>query len=459
MPFKVIPVESRESSSPVVTRSVAAGLLGKRCEVYSFSPMERLGLKLVGGLPQGVGRWLIPRIQPQMAFPAEAVEQLVIEDLVAARVNDYDIVPGKFPAVVLGVAQGGATAHLALDLGAPFLPQAFVLTMKGGSYNGEVEPYFRLSVDLARKIAQNNPGVMTIQHYDPIHDGWLTRFVNHLRIKLVDLPETYRRFLRERLEPGGSVVYLEGEASWLRYRVGERSVFQVGGWGDISPEEFLQGSERISEYCHQTGMKSSSWALPGYPLERGPESEWGSEAGLADALEQFCHEEGFEFVRISLPNPNDFNRLAFRANGELLRQEGKEPAGVVVEMFSQFDAQAVQQGNLLPLWLIFNTLDSLRFLEEMTPEFPMGKPVFFSPLATFSMTPDLAPWTGWEKALQGFDVRLIGARPGHYPADARALLDWSAPLQRWVEEQKTVPVMARLKGRDLLRMAEEIRAR
>jgi hypothetical protein len=456
MSIEAKPAESRESSSPVVTKAVAAGLMGQSCEVYSFSNLERLGLKAVGALPQAVGRWLIPRIQPQTAYSAEAVGRISIEDLVAERVRDYDKLDGKFPAVLMGVAQGGTTAHLALDLGAPFLPQAFVLTLKDGSYDGRVEPYFQRSADLALQFARRQPNVMTIQHYDPIHDGWLTRFVNHLRIKLIDLPEAYRHFLRERLEPGGAVVYLDGGASWLRYRVGERSVFQVGGWGDISPEEFLQSSERIQAYCKKIGMESSSWKLPGYPLEWGPESEWGSEAGLGDALEHFCHEEGFEFVRISMADPNDFNRLAFAASWECLRREGKEPAGVAVEMFSQFDATAVRRGNLLPLWLIFNTTDSVRFLKQMAPSFPKGEPIFFSPLATFSLTPDLAAWEDWESALSGLDVRWMGSRKSHYPADARALLDWAAPLHEWVAQQNAAPVTARLSGRDLLRLAEKI---
>jgi len=159
--------------------------------------------------------------------------------------------------------------------------------------------------------------------------------------------------------------YLDSGASWLRYRLGPRSIFQIGGWGGISPEEFLDGSERIRVFARRAGLKTMDWKLKEYPLESGPESEWGSEPGLGESLEAFCRSEGFRFIRIRLPHPNDFPRLAFASAKLLLEKEGRSPAGVLVEMFSQFDTTAAWQAGLLPLWLVYNTLDSLDFLKEM----------------------------------------------------------------------------------------------
>lgn len=446
-------MESRESSSPIVTRAVAAALKGEFSDAYTFPAHERLALRLLGHLPQSVSTWLIPRVQSSGALEPEAVWNLPVDDLVRNRLRDYRELEGRFPAVTVGVAQGGATAHLSLALGGPFLPQAFVLTLKHGSLNGDVEAYYRRSAELARRIADRNPGVMTIQHYDPIHDGWLTRRVNHIRIKMLELPDGYKQFLREKLVPGGEVVSLEGQATWLRYRLAERSVFQVGGWGDLSAEEFLDGSQRIRTYCQREGLTYMDWHLNGFPLERGAESEWGSEPGLGEALEAFCAREGYQFTRITLPDPNDISTLAFRAQQRLLEKDGRPPTGVVVEMFSQFDATAVMQAGLLPLWLIFNTHDSRRFLEKMSQEFPRDVPLFFSPLATFSRTPDLAGWEDWRKALGGREWINIGAREGHYPADPLALIEWQQPLRAWVRENR-YPIHERLSGEELKRLIQ-----
>jgi hypothetical protein len=450
-----MPIESPESSSPIVTRAVAAGLRGEFCDNYPFPTWQKALLNVLGALPQGAARFAISRFEGISGLPMRVLERFSLDDLVKTRINDYAQSPGKFPVITAGAALGGATTYLSLALGGPFLPQAFVVTLKGGSLTGNVDEYLQRSLHQALQIVDENPGLLTIQHYDPIHDGWMTRFVNHLRLKLLDLPPAYAAFIKSRLEPGGALVYFDSGASWLRYRVGPRSVFQVGGWGGISPKEFLQGSERIRRYARRAGLTETDWRLTDYPLERGPESEWGCEPGLAEALEAFCKTEGYRFVRISLPDPNDFSRLAFASAIHLLQKEGREPAGVLIEMFSQFDASAAMQSGLLPLWLIFNTDDSLAYLKEMRSKFPEGKSVFFSPLATFSLPPDRTPFDEWAAALSGLDWTNIGTRRSHYPADARALVKWNVPLRKWVEEHRN-PIQAKLSAMEVRSLAKKL---
>ena len=231
----------------------------------------------------------------------------------------------------------------------------------------------------------------------------------------------------------------------------------MGGWGDISAQEFISGSLRLQTFAHANGLSQSSWGLKGYPLEEGPKSEWGCEPGLGSALQTFCGRYGYRFVEIALPHPHDYSRLAFFAQKTLLEGTGRQPAGTLIEMFSQFDATAVQQSGLLPLWLVFNTRDSLAFMQAMRPFFEQHQPVFFSPLITFSMTPDLVPWEGWQKALQGLDWHNIGARPSHYPADALALTKWSEPLRRWVARHPQ-PITTRLTPEKLQDLAASVKA-
>jgi len=449
------PHESPESASPIVTRAVAAGLRGEFADNYQFPAWQRTLLNAIGAFPQGLARFVISRFQTISGLSPNCLDDFSIDDLLQARLDDYSQFQKRFPAITVGAALGGASTFLALALGSLFLPQTYLITLKHGSYDGDVNEYLNRSLDAARRIAADDPRLMTIQHYDPIHDGWLVRFINHLRFKLLDLPDQYVDFIRKRLEPGGTVVYLEGGATWLRYRVGERSVFQVGGWGDISPEEFLEASPRIEDYARRSGLKYCDWRLTQYPLERGPESEWGTEPGLAEALEKFCSVENYHFVRIPLPHPNDFSRLAFASANKLLNLEGHSPAGVSVECFSQFDSTSVRLGGLLPLWLIFNTKDSARYLKEMAEKFPKDRPVFFSVLSTFSLTPDLATWEDWTEALGRADFINTGARQSHYPADARALVDWQAPLRRWVGEHPQ-PITKTLTADELARLAKEL---
>jgi hypothetical protein len=436
MPKPRFYLESQESSSPIITRAVSAGLRGQYSDTYNFPIWQRIALSFLGLFPQNLSRLVISRFESLKGLNPEVLDGFNIRMLTKERIEDYASLSGQFKCITLGAALGGATAHLSLALGGPFLPQAFVVTLRGGSPDGSPMVYFNRSANLALKIAQNNPNLLTIQHYDPIHDEWMTRYVNHLRFKLIGLPEEYKNFIRRYLEPGGAICYLDCKAEWLRYKVGERSVFQVGGWGDVKPEEYLQGSERIERYCKTIGLKNNDWRLTGFQLEKGSESEWGSESGLDEALSIFCNQEGYRFIQISLPEPHDFSYLAYLAYDNLIELGGCESAGVCIEMFTQFDATAVIKGSLLPLWLVFNTRDSMEFLKTMLPKFPPNKPVYFSPLSTFTITPDITPWHEWAEALKGLDWFNIGTRPDHYPADARTLVNWSKLLRKRVAQHE-----------------------
>lgn len=450
------PLESTESSSPIITRAVAANLQGKYCENFLLPTWQKFFLLTLGLLPQEIGRQVISRFQAISGLNPKALNNFSINTLVDQRLNDYAQLGQQFSCITLGASLGGATSYLASALGGPFLPQAFVITLKGGSPTGDVTQYFNRSFKQAIQITKNNPEIISIQHFDPVHDGWLTRYVNHLRFKLLSLPSSYSNFIKNKLMNGGTLVYLDGQAEWLRYQVGKNNYFQVGGWGDISPQEFLDGSPRIRDYAQKAGLRNTDWKLEGYPIEYGPESEWGSEPGMAEALEEFCHAEGYKFVRICFPHPKDFSRLAFNCAETLIELSGQTPAGVLIETFTQFDSQAAIRSGLLPLWLIFNTQDSLLYLKEMRTRFPPSKPVFFSPLATFSVTPDIVPWSDWEAALSGWGWTNIGARPSHYPSDTRAIVRWAKPLRKWVAAHPQF-LMRKIEPTKLLEIASRIR--
>jgi hypothetical protein len=422
--------ESAESASPVLTRLVAGVLSDHPETVFDFNAFEKIGLALLNRLPVSVARAVVRLQFRWTALSPREAEKLQVDQLVAARLADYDGVDGKFDTILVGSAMGGATAHLAAVLGAPFLPQPFILGLRGGSPEDEISPHLVITSRVAERILDRNPEVMAIGHFDPIHDGWLTRVVSHLRLKLIDLPRGYRVFLQNKLKPGGTIVYLDCKARWLHYKLGPRQVYQIGGWGGVSPKEFIEGSERIDHALVESGSKHrGGWGIPEQEPVEGPESEWGSEPGLDRALEVFAREQGYGFERISFDDPQGFSRLAFLAHEELYRRQGREAEGVVVETFTQYDPQLVLSSGLLPLWLIFNTTDSREFLETQSQFFPRGKPVYFSGLVTLSRTPDMVPWEGWAKALEGFSWTSIGARPSRYPEDLISLWRWSERLR------------------------------
>ena len=448
------PLESPESSSPKITRLVAAALRGRWEPAFAFRAWEKLALEVLNRLPPGLAQRIVRWNTRLSALPSSRAADLATADLVEERLSDYAGLPGSFDCIVVGSALGGAAAHLAAVLGAPFLPQAFVLGLRGGSPQDEVEAHLARTRPVAAGILERNPDLMAISHFDPVHDHWLTGVLSHLRLKLIGMPAGYRRFIGERLRPGGTILFLDCEARWLRFRLGERMVCQIGGWGDLGPEEFIEGSERIDRFLSQEGSPHRGGWRPGEgDLEEGPESEWGTEPGLAEALQAYAESGGFHFERIRMDHPHDFSALAYEAHEALLRRTGRRPQGVLVEIFTQYDPYMALAARLLPLWLIFNTADSLRFLQSFRDRFPQGVPVFFSALVTLSRTPDMASWQDWARALEGLRWENIGARPERFPEDLTALWRWQERLKKRMRllppaELTTLPV------EDLLQIAE-----
>lgn len=447
--------ESPESASPRITRAVAAALHRREFKAFRFPWWQKLALTILNAGPRSLARAAARWDVGRRAHDPALAERLKVEDLAIGRLADYQRLTGEFPAVVLGSALGGPAAHLAAALGGPFLPQPFVLNFKGGSPKDEVEPHFERSRALGERILANNADIMVIGHFDPVHDGWLTSQVNHVRIKLLRTPPAYTDFLRARLRKGGVIVYLDCRAEWPQYQIGKDHVYQIGGWGGIDPQDFLAGNAAIDAYLERKGSPHrGGWRVSGLPLKHGRESEWGSEPGLDADLAAFARRAGFRFLRLTFDRPSALARFTYHVYEHLLERNGLTPQGVLVEMFTQYDPSSVLAGGLLPLWLVFNTRDSLAVLQEMRACFPEDRPVFFSALATLSRTPDMVPWEGWTEALQGLDWRSIGASETRYPEDLKALWRWQTPLRKWVQAHPA-PECSLLPAEELCRVADQ----
>jgi hypothetical protein len=442
--------ESAESASPVITR-VVAGVLGGRHEtVFQFAAWERLGMCLLNLFPPGVAQSVVRWQFNQSALSPERARQLDVNDLVRQRLQDYRELEGRFPVVIVGSALAGAAAHIAAILGGPFLPQPFILGLRGGSPDESVAPHLAQTSSIAEAILERNPSLKAIAHFDPVHDGWLTRTVSHLRLKLIDLPKAYRSFLCRHLTPGGTILYLDCRAEWLQFPLMERFSYQIGGWGGIPAEEYLHGSDRIDQFLKTSGSPHrGGWHVPGIEPVWGSESEWGSEPGLDQALQAFAKEFDYHFQRIQFVHPHEFSRLAFEAHKTLFDQNQRAISGVLIETFTQFDPFIVLQGGLLPLWLVFNTSDCLEFLKNTLKRVPTDVLAYFSGLATLSRTPDMIPWGEWATTLEGRPWVSVGAGPRRYPEDMVALFRWVERIKKHLHLDVAAP-LPRLSLKDFL---------
>jgi hypothetical protein len=452
------PPESRESASPQIGRAVACALRGIPFVPLAMPYWQKAGLQALNYLPETALRRVLAWENKRTALPKRVASDVDVEALAAARTDDYRDLPGPFDCILIGAALGGAAAHLAALLGAPFLPQPFILTFDQGTPDDSLESFARAARQLADPILARNADITVISHFDPVHDGWLTRQVHHTRLKINRLPQAYQSFIRRRLRPGGCLIHFDCRATWMQYRLGPRHRLQAGGWGGLPAETFLNGSPEMDAYLRSTGSKHrGGWRLPALSPVEGRESEWGSEPGLGEALAQFAESSGFELLTISLPDPEAFSSLCLGAHMALCQLEERPPRAVLVETFGQIEPTAVLRARLLPLWLVFNTADSLEFMRSQLAELPPELPVLFSGLVTFSRTPDMVSWHAWDAALAGHSWVNLAAGPRRYPMDAAALWRWPGRLWSWIGPHFE-PYRSRLEPQALLSLASGLGA-
>ena len=330
---------------------------------------------------------LVRRVTVSRALDRRKAGQVSIEQLAANRLVAYDGLGPRFPVAVVGAALGGAAAYLSAALGGPFLPEPFILAFRGGSLDDNLEPVLATTGRLEAALRPSMPDVLLIHHFDPIHDGWLTPYVHHLRLKPTSLPQAYRRFLLDRLQPGATIVHLDCQASWLAFSLGENSRLQVGGWGDIPPQEYLDGSPRIDAWLRARGSAHrGGWRPPGLEASWLPESEWGAEPDFGQSLAEFAAQAGFDYIPVSYRHPHHYSLLALGLVEAMYRHNNTQPAGSFVGMFNLYDPSTVFSRRLLPLWLVFNTTDSLHFLRALIDQ--LVDPIYLAALVTYSRPPD-----------------------------------------------------------------------
>jgi hypothetical protein len=353
-------------------------------------------------------------------------------------VNLYESDGPSYDTIVLGAPSGGI-GHLAALLGAPFLSEHFVTRYRYRGDPDDVMGYLACGTSLAKIVLENNADLQAVTHYDPVHDRFMVPHVNYLRMKLLDLPDPYRRFIERSLRPGGTILFADSRHLWRQYRVSRRHRFQVGGLGGLADTDYIQGSPEVERYL--TGKESGrhpnaasrrrSWTAP-LPWLPERESEWGSLQAFRRSVETFAGENGYRFLALNGTHPADFSRIAFYASYQAILNTGQEPSGVLADCFTLTSPTGALRAGLVPLWLPFNCVDSLGFLRDMAPEFPSRKPVLLAPVPSFSPSWDVAPADQWVEACGPHaDVIWLGIDPAAYPVDVAGLFRFLPALQSW----------------------------
>jgi len=431
-PRKLPPPITNFDSSTALLRMLAMYLYGQDYQLFGGSPMGATALTALSALvPRRVREHIYQLGGRKEAVRPETLAEFDAEEAARAIVELYP--KQRYPAIAIG-SSNGAAVHLCAALGIPWLPQNLLILVK----ESELDP--DQPRDVLEKGSRHGPALLeknpdlSLHHMvDPSQDRLMTREALYFRVKRLRLGHVYEKFIADHLAPGGSLITVECGLGWPVKRVADRHVFQLGGVGGLTPEEYLRGSERVSTFLEAQGSPLKGWdAAP--TDEHQPEAEWGFAPELADDVRRLAQAEGYRFRRLSFDHPEalspfvaDLYRWWYRREGV-----GKDPERLILESFFLMDPWHVLQTASVPFWTVFNAESSARaagrYLDAAEAFDDIRAVVFSHGMSS----PGLAPMQSWLSLLAKARLGsgLLGVDPREYPKDFRVFLRYHNALRR-----------------------------
>jgi hypothetical protein len=363
------------------------------------------------------------------AVPVRRLSRPFAEDVAAWMTSLYP--RRRFPLALIG-SSNGAAVHLAAALGAPWLPQTFMVPVRNlGNDPDEPRRDLEWGRQPARALLDANPDVQVHHMHDPVQDRLMLEQMTYFRLKRLRLGPAYERFLRAAVEPGGTLVLLDCRRRWPVTRVGERHLFQFGAVGGAAEEELFHGSDRVTAYLARYRPGLRRWDPP-EPDGDAPEAEWGFEAALAADVERFAGEHGYRVQRLVLDTPPDLSPLVADLYRWWYRERGLPDDRLLVESFILLEPWWTLAAGLVPLWTTFNTEDAAvpveRYLDQRPPFAEIHLTLFAHGVESVGLAP-IERWRAIVNRATG-DGRMAGVDPRAYPRDFASFVRYHHALKR-----------------------------
>jgi pimeloyl-ACP methyl ester carboxylesterase len=360
-------------SATVMWRGVASCLRGEDLPALGAVPrvaaplVERL-IPAINALPARLREEVYRRGSGGEAVPPGELHAVSAEAVARWMAADYPRRP--YPAAVIG-SSSGALAHLAAALGAPFLPQTFLLPVAQPQVHPD-DPRHGLAAGLgpARLLLDANPDVALHHMHDPNQDRLSLARMTYFRLKRRRLGAAYSAFLADTLPRGATLIVADCRLRWPVTRLGDRHVFQFGALGGMEPREFHDGNERVTEYLRRYRSPYRHWDPPP-PDDEAPEAEWGLDPALLEDVEDLADRRGWRLRRIVFDDPEDLSPVTADLYRWWYRRRGLLAQRLLVESFVLLDPWLTQRTASVPYWSKFpvdTSADALaRYLDTTEP--------------------------------------------------------------------------------------------
>ncbi|WP_225829962.1 hypothetical protein [Streptomyces sp. NK08204] len=260
----------------------------------------------------------------------------------------------RYPVIFIGSANG-ALVHLAAALDAAWLPQTLLLPVRRRGVVPD-DPRGDLAAvgGAGRALLAANPDLVLHHMHDPNQDRLMIAGMTCFRVKWRRLPPAYRRFVRERLAPGGLLVAVDCTLTWPTTTVDDRYLFQFGALGDATPEEYHRGGPRVAGLLARYGSPLRRWDPP-VPDGESPEAEWGMQPALLDDMAAFAEQEKLRLDVLRFDTPQRLSPAVAGLHRAWYADLGLPTDRLLVESFLLLEPwQALRTGSV-PYWTVFGT--------------------------------------------------------------------------------------------------------
>lgn len=418
-------------SASAAASATAAALRGRELPPLGkgWAPAVRPLVVAGNRLPVNVRRWVYAAMSGSEGLPASVVAGARWADLSEHVVGQYP--RRRYPGAVIGSAPGAAV-NLCAALGVPFLPQTQLVPLRRRGISPD-DPHQELEAvtPTARALVAGEPDVVLHHMLDPNEDRLTLRWFSYFRVKATRLGPAYERFLRDTLAPGATLIVLDCRESWPVSRLGDRHMFQFGGVGGATVDEYFEGSPRVRDFLRRSGAARAAWNPP-VPDTEGPEAEWGFEPELADDIERFAARHGFRVLRLSFDHADDISPMVADLHRSWYVELGTPATSLFVESFVLLAPVLALQARAVPYWLPFSDRASVeglvRFLDATEPY----DDVALTLMAHGTDSIGISTPADWQQALNRarHSGRLAGVDPRRFPADFGVFLRYRDLLNR-----------------------------
>jgi hypothetical protein len=337
----------------------------------------------------------------------------------------------RYPVVFVGSADG-ALVHLAAALGAAWLPQTVLIPVRRhGGHPDDPREGLRLSQDAGHRLVAANPDLVLHHMHDANQDRLMIAGMSYFRVKWRRLPDAYRRFLRDRLAPGGTLVVSECGLCWPTTRIGERYLFQHGAFGGISAGEFRNGGPRIADYLARHGSPHRKWEGP-EPDGESPEAEWGFEPEILADLLTSAADNGHRTARLRFPEPQRLSPAVADLYRAWYRQRQIPDSRLFVSCFVLLEPWWTLRTGSVPYWMAFNTEQSRQGLLGYLDEADAYDEIRLTLLSNGIAAPGQAQIPAWREALDRARTTGVftGVDPRAFPRDFASFVRMHRDLSR-----------------------------